>query len=762
MPPKGSTSFPKPTPRSRAFVINGPTYSDGDPSQRCTKDNASLTPVYAEPYQAYLVKIATKWIDEEAGGAEPAINPWKNLHPPRITEWLHTVGTTTTQQSETRTYGFERNLLFATVNRGTEIRKQIDRWLYGHTSNKYFDSPFRFYPHWKWLLNYGSGQACSCDLCGSNPESRSRRSVSSIGSVTKPRVRIAVQRPLQSGPVDEEGTPDVYRSLLSILKSEGQLKRKIEERASLDWRAEKPLVNRFALNITQQPAFLPRQGETVLYLRPLPAYLVLRRDTASQQFKTYNTASNTYSASLPQWQAGVVTQVPAITPTIALLTTPPPSDSDLNSLSTTGYRVSPLPSPSSTHKLLAKQHTYVPLSLIRPFSLQAKILSGIAPISYHPSITNALTLSSTVSLIDKHTFSGTWPTARIHSRGVFIGYESYWRGDTVVLLPEKPSREPVREILRITDIVTTFYNLQASPGNNDIGNLTPSAAKSITITLHGPVYTSQPTRSLSAIPISPAEYTTPMLGYGSWFYLEQPGDIWSAPFTRVLSRLYEIEAVQAWLSPSSPPTPSSPFLASSSFLPVNHFPAPTHPTSPTESLDLSRASTLSARLHAASTDERIILAPSTASSAQNKSWLWADYRAAALDLPSLGGLDVGRWDTERETGVWRGVLGVLDGRASTVVSATARRETRLRSVEGSEMGVKRRFEEVDTSEDNDDDDDAVIEGLIRGEGLEHADTDADELGHTGNHDGDEGMRRKKLRTMEAVEVKVPVPVVQID
>lgn len=161
----------------------------------------------------------------------------KSLHPPRIAERLYTLGTTTTYQSETRTYGLKLKVWFAIVNKGTESFKQIDRWLYGHPSNKYFDSPIKFYPHWKWLLDYGSGQACRCDLCGSNPaKPRSRRSVSSTGSVTKPRGRISIQRPLQSGAVDEEGTPDVYRSLFSLLKSEGQLKRKIEEQASLVYR----------------------------------------------------------------------------------------------------------------------------------------------------------------------------------------------------------------------------------------------------------------------------------------------------------------------------------------------------------------------------------------------------------------------------------------------------------------------------------------------------------------------------------------------
>ncbi|KAI4178666.1 MAG: hypothetical protein LQ346_007369, partial [Caloplaca aetnensis] len=116
-----------------------------------------------------------------------------------------------------------------------------------------------------------------------------------------------------------------------------------------------------------------------------------------------------------------------------------------------------------------------------------------------------------------------------------------------------------------------------------------------------------------------------------------------------------------------------------------------------------------------------------------KSWLWADHRAAALDLPQLGGLDVGEWDEEREPGVWRRVLEVLDGRVGAV-SATAT---------GGEVHGKRRFEEVEGSaedkdeEEDDDDDEAVIEVLVSGEGLD----ELDELGH----DGGEGGRNKRAR-----------------
>ncbi|KAL8957773.1 MAG: hypothetical protein Q9193_005038, partial [Seirophora villosa] len=191
--------------RASAFVINAPTYSDGDPTLKPTRVGYTLTSTNSDAFHTYLQKIATKWMDEEAGGAEK--------------DRIYTLP------------GLPSG--YVLWERPRPPGKHVDRYLYGHPSRKGFDSPIRFYPHWKYLLNFGSGQACKCVLCTSQPSKSRHSSSSPVAPSWKIRDRLLQQRVLQSGPVDEEGTPDVYRSLFSLLKSEGRLDRKIEEKASL-------------------------------------------------------------------------------------------------------------------------------------------------------------------------------------------------------------------------------------------------------------------------------------------------------------------------------------------------------------------------------------------------------------------------------------------------------------------------------------------------------------------------------------------------
>ncbi|KAL8994131.1 MAG: hypothetical protein Q9188_007156, partial [Gyalolechia gomerana] len=508
------------------------------------------------------------------------------------------------------------------------VPKIQSTWLYGHPSKKLFDSPYQFYPHWKFLLNYGSGESCKCKLCNStsiNRKARQRTNRGSSSSSIAPKSR--GPPPFQKGPVDEEGTPDVYSSLFTLLRNEKTLKRKIEERASLDWRAEKPLVDKFVCSIPLQASFLPRQGEVVLYLRPTSSPLELRQDLESCHVRVYDPRTDSYKDSPPQWLAGIVTQVPVSSPTVSSLYPSSASSTPISniipsepSLNASGYRISPLPSVNSSNKLLSKQQTYTSLHLIRPFSLQSHILAGIPPSLLHESITNALTASATISMIDRHSFSGTWPHASVHSRGIFIGPEAYWLGDTVLLLHEDPSLgESITEIMHILDIVTTFHSLQ--PSESD-GAVTGNECKRISVELHGEVYTTNPVRAFPRAPI-PVQHPTPrMRAYGHWFHLDQPGDVWAAPFPRILSRLYEKEALLAWL-PHTTKTPHSP---------------------PSILLDLGRESVLSARRLAANTDERILDAADTVDvdgGQRQKEWFWAEYRAEALDLRSVAGKEVG-------------------------------------------------------------------------------------------------------------------------
>ncbi|KAL8975948.1 MAG: hypothetical protein Q9205_007952 [Flavoplaca limonia] len=180
-------------------------------------------------------------------------------------------------------------------------------------------------------------------------------------AATKGQIRPAL---LTRGPVDEEGTPDVFCSLFTLLKSEGTLSRVIEERASLDWRAERPLVKRHANSIPKQPAFKPRTGEIVLYLRPLPPGVQLGQDPQTHQFSLHDTINNRPSGN-PKWLAGVVTQVPSTPPTTASLYPPHDESSDSHSLNQTGFRIEPLPSPNSSDKNL-KHTTHIHPSAPHP------------------------------------------------------------------------------------------------------------------------------------------------------------------------------------------------------------------------------------------------------------------------------------------------------------------------------------------------------------------------------------------------------------
>lgn len=694
-------------------MINGPTYSDGDALHRPGPDRTSCTQYDVEEYKR---KVAENWMKEEAGGLEK--------------------GKKYTLAGLPSGYAlFQR--------RRTKDPTHIDRWLYGHSSKKVFDSPNTFYPHWKFLLNFGSGESCKCKLCDPKQIKRKPRRPASKGhSSPSPSVapKSQVPPPFQKGPVDEEGTPDVIASLCTLTRTEKNLKRKIEEPASLDWRAEKPLVDKFACSIPTQASFLPRQGEVVLYLRPLSSPLELRQDSNSR-LRIYDPRTDSYEDSPPQWLAGVITQVPTSLPTVSSLYPPSTSydsNSPTSSLNVTGYRISPLPSVNSSNKLLSKQQTYTPLHLIRPFTLQNHVLAGIPASDLHESVTNALTASATVSLIDRHTFSGAWPYVHVHSRAIFIGPEAYWRGDTVILLPEHPSsKETITEIMLIKDIVTTHDYSQPYPSNTIISN-NNNECQQIAIELQGEVYTTNPAKCANQPPIVVKEPTLTMQAYGTWYHLDQPGDVWAAPFSRTLCRLYEKEALHAWL-PHTTTTQSA------------------H-SSPSTLLNLTRESVLAARRLAANADKRIldtIDEDGSDGQKRQKKWFWGEYRADALDLRYLAGTEVGRYDSDRSPLEWRSILGVLDGKVGRV---EAFQKSSTRTVDARiENGKEDREDDGEEGEEKDEEVDGE-ENKPSGTSSSSEEAnlgkiEGDELGDEGEGDGDENEeRRKRMKMMPVVEI----------
>ncbi|KAI4235037.1 MAG: hypothetical protein L6R40_006583 [Gallowayella cf. fulva] len=312
------------------------------------------------------------------------------------------------------------------------------------------------------------------------------------------------------------------------------------------------------------------------------------------------------------------------------------------SLSFTGYRIEPLPSVNSSDKNLSKQHSYVPLHLIRPFCFWKFFLQGVAESEWHVSIHNALTASATVSLVDRQRFQGRWPDAAIHSRGLYVGAECYWIGDTVRLLfkTSSPSTEISAAIdktsvvvMRIQRIITTFYNLTPEPSNPQL--VTGNRCDQITITVQGPVYVSNLSASMSQLrPASAKDLSDPMKTFNTQWYpiSPHPNDIHSASFSNIHSRLYEFSACESYF-------PALPYSA------LLH-------------LDSTGEATTRARAIAAATDERIVR-----DGGSHKRWFWAGCRAEGLGLQRVNGVEVGAYDGEREPRVWRQVLGVVDGRS---------------------------------------------------------------------------------------------------
>ncbi|KAL8688813.1 MAG: hypothetical protein Q9218_005364 [Villophora microphyllina] len=179
-------------------TIKGPEYSDADASHRPNK------PTYTRANEEiFMQKVATRWMQEQG---------------------LAQAG---------RTYSLDK------LPAGYELwhrprpsdPNHMDKWLYGHPNHKTFDSPYRFYPHFRYLMHNCSG-ICTCDICKKGKTSP-RSSISAPAAFPKPRGRPALRPPLQKGPTDEEGTPDVFQSLFTLLRSESTLMRNIEEKASM-------------------------------------------------------------------------------------------------------------------------------------------------------------------------------------------------------------------------------------------------------------------------------------------------------------------------------------------------------------------------------------------------------------------------------------------------------------------------------------------------------------------------------------------------
>ncbi|KAH8728452.1 hypothetical protein GQ44DRAFT_724447 [Phaeosphaeriaceae sp. PMI808] len=612
--------------------------SDGDASHVPSPG----TKTQVNPPTLYLEKVGQRWM-EERGEARPGINYILESLPFGYTMWQR-------------------------PRPGNP--KHVDKYLYGHPQGRPFDSPNRFYTHFKFIMeNDGSNIGCTCTVCTGSGGTFSKKPSTAPSRVSQhhnqltsattlaaqapvptsshlPIVSTTMQhkgRPKMLGTgidlsrVDEEGTPDVYRNLIDKLKRQGTIDELIKEPLSPDWRAEQHNLPGLLEKLKNQKQWIPRVGDLVLYIRHLPDNVELVRHEMTGEYELYDKTEHFLGA--PLWEAGLVGETSVDPTTIAdLQNDTVPKSSVIYS----GIRVEPLPNPNESDKSLSKRHKYLSIRQTRPFILWKEFLHHVPRTEWHPTIKNALTVCSTLSLIGKYRFRGTWPDANIFCHGIHIGPEMLVVGDTVRLLPkkheqnEREGESDSEDILVIKSVRLKLSNLDVA-SNNDYDQGRPYNTEAW---VYGTAYTSNHLRiNKQYLSNDNVEAPRAAHGYGEWYPLHPATKELAVPFSRISSRLYEKEAMSFFLS-----------LESDDPVAINHG---------------SREGLLEARAFACQHDRRI-------AQEVDATWYWADSRAEALDLHTINGLETTKYDQTRDIRELRKKIKVVESLASNKPAARAK------------------------------------------------------------------------------------------
>ena len=571
--------------------------SDGDATHRPSASHTEIRPTL------YLEKVATMWM-QDRGDARPGVK--------YILEGLP-----------------QGYVLFERPR----ANGSLDKYLFGHPAHKFFDSPNRFYPHFKHLMeNAGSNIGCPCTVCdprggilpgrhastsehfavkGKSNESSSLKGNhhSYRNSDKAPSKPMGRPKLLGAGTdpanVDDEGTPDVYRNLINKLRRHGTLDEVIHEPFSLDWRAEQEIIPNTLRTLQRNPQWIPRVGEVLLYIRNVPEGFRIFQDTATGEYELRASEKSNNKKMAIVWEAGLVGEAPAVADDASN------GDGKMWCVSQSGVRIEPIPGVNGTDKSLSKRYTYVAVEHTRPFFLWGDYIGQIKRENRHPTIQNAFTVAATMSLVGKHRFQGTWPNAQIFCHAIFIGSELIATGDTVRLAPKTvDNTHYVTDVLVVKTIRVKLSNLDHSSSNDYDGG----RPYNLEIWVYGSAYTTEVSRSNKQWLGKNNEVPKAADGYGDWYPLHPPTKELAIPFSRIIGRLYEYDFLEWWVNEPD--------------------------------LDSGREGVLDARNFSAKNDERIL-------SNSGTSWFWGDSRADSLDLYTINGVDVGKNDVDRDPKEWR-------------------------------------------------------------------------------------------------------------
>jgi hypothetical protein len=390
----------------------------------------------------------------------------------------------------------------------------------------------------------------------------------------------------------------------------------------MDWRAEKAGLQQHLTKLNLQSSFLPREGEVVLFTPYMDGQLLFDDETGS--FRIFSFEKNRWIRT-PDWYAGTIGQAAEEHVVIEDLIEPTPKKWAVNY---SGFRVEMFPDPNSWDKSASLHVKYLPLSCIKPLNYWHIFLQGVPAEEWQPSIHHALTIMSSVSLLDRVHIQGIWPDASIQCRGIFIGPELIVVGDAIRLKPrgyKLGQPVDVTNVMVVDNIELRLLSCKDQLGSNVL-------AEEYTIRITGNTYTTsfETAKKVSGAnlpkPLSHHEMVTNfqhtgMGGYGNWYPFHSDRMKVEISQDLVLGRCYEADAAKLLFDDIS--------------------------------LGLDLPGVVAGREYSRQTDERI---------PEGKSWFWGDYRMETLALDSLNGEDVGKYNEARYPKKWRSCLRIIDGK----------------------------------------------------------------------------------------------------
>ncbi|KAI9817154.1 MAG: hypothetical protein M1827_001266 [Pycnora praestabilis] len=437
-------------------------------------------------------------------------------------------------------------------------------------------------------------------------------------------VPVSKENIYETGPVDEEGTPEILSLMVQKLKKEGYVDEPMVEPLSMDWRAERHLLPERIQKDVHQYSFIPRAGELVLFVREIVGNIVF--DLALEEHRIVDPATKKYTG-YPQWEAGTVGQVAEEKVLIEDIIMETKKEYNVNR---SGFRIECMSDLNNHQKGYSKQYKYVPMHHIRPLCFWQEHMNGIDREDWHPTVKHALKATSSFSLVGKYRFRGQWPNATLFCKGIYLGAEVIFVGDAVRLIPTN-EEDNVEDVLKINSIRLKFSNLDAEDTQQSKG-IDPLK---IVIRLVGKAYTLNPDRAFSPKAINSDEITGSfppgMHGYDAWYYLHDPKTGYQVSLNRVLGRCFEGEAMTFWFDEAS--------------------------------MEFGVEGVRQARSFAREKDKRI---------PAGRKWYWAETRADSLDLKTLNGLEVGKYDRERDPAIWRKMIRIIDGVVGEMETKVAR------------------------------------------------------------------------------------------